>query len=159
MLGALVRVACVSTDLHDASHKTVKSISPGHAIRLVVGWVRHEGEDWAITMRRMNGRLDDAKKAYPVRCWCDRLATIQYKLAWSLARKPSSWALRASSWHPPDTMPHAARGRGRPLCRWDDPLNSFANTAFGKPWIEAAIQNPRQWHASLERFVEFMRYF
>ena len=83
-------------------------------LRLVVGWVRHEGEDWAITMRRMNGRVDDAQKIHPVRCWCDRLATLQYKLAGSLARKPSSWALRASSWHPPDTMPHAARGRGRP---------------------------------------------
>ena len=49
-------------------------------LRLVVGWVRHDGEDWAITMRRMNRRVADAQKVHPIRCWCDRLATVQYKL-------------------------------------------------------------------------------
>ena len=105
----------------------------------------------------MNHRLDVALNIYPVKCWSDRLSALQYKLAGAIVCKPTSWAFRACSWHPPDTMPVAARTRGRPLCRWDDCLNKFSSIHFGKTWIDAATQDPRGWRANLEGFVEFMR--
>ena len=38
-------------------------------LRLIVGWVRYDGEPWADTMRRMNNRVQSALNVLPVRDW------------------------------------------------------------------------------------------
>ena len=122
-------------------------------LRLIVGWVRLDDEDWNVTMRRMNDRVDRALSLYPVRSWRERLAHLQYNFAGQLGQKPESWAHRVSSWSPPSTYPGAGRGRGRPACRWDDHLQKYSIAKFGEPWYVAA-RDRRKWRAQAEGYTQ-----
>ena len=48
-------------------------------LRKMVGWVRVQGEEWDITMRRMKVRVDRALDKYPIMLWKKRIATYLWK--------------------------------------------------------------------------------
>ena len=48
-------------------------------MRTIVGWVRHPGEEWNITMRRMNDRLSNASRQYPIKSWNQKILEMQWK--------------------------------------------------------------------------------
>ena len=43
-------------------------VSQNKMLRLIVGWRRVDGEEWADTMRRMRDRVNDALVHFPIEC-------------------------------------------------------------------------------------------
>ena len=123
-------------------------------LRIVVGWIRVPGEDWAETMRRMRDRVQRALDISKMQDWSKLLVGLKYRLAHVVARCPHSWAHAAATWIPRDSHIEAKRFAGRPARRWDDDLLSFSAETFGKHWIDAAA-SASEW---LPKQPEFFAY-
>ncbi len=78
-------------------------------LRIIVGWVRFDGEGWDVTMRRMAERV-----AVPIEAWSVQLLRRQFRLAARVASDPSGWSPKVSMWRPAETH-MTRRKQGRPL--------------------------------------------
>ncbi|CAE8618526.1 unnamed protein product [Polarella glacialis] len=131
-------------------------------LRSIAGWTRCDSESWSATMSRVNQRVDDAVRLFPVAPWSRQLATRQYHLAIRVAACCESWPAKAVCWHPQSNLDHnntqhqPFRSRGRPRRKWDDFLTAFARNAFPHhaTWVEAA-KDKRNWLANESAFVDF----
>ena len=125
-------------------------------IRRIVGWHRVDDEPWKDTMSRMKNRVSTALSYFPIESWSAQLSRRQFKLAIKLANSPNNWAYKCIKWHPPDTVIHACRSRGRPKCRWDDYLINFNVYYDGhNDWLHS-IQSDVMFASYEETFVQFM---
>ena len=124
-------------------------------LRSLVGWTRVEGEDWAVTMRRMRDKVNKALAIYPVAPWSKQLAKQVYRYSHKIASHPESWPHLVARWHPHD-VEAARRSRGRPRLRWDDLLDKFSMATFGRPWLEAAGEQS-EWLQKENDFVNFIQ--
>ena len=85
--------------------------------------VRHDGEEWSITGRRMKQRLDAALMRRPVAVWSEARGKQRERIIRKAASLESAgivahvfkWALRPNL---PGLLAH--RRPGRPACRWTD---------------------------------------
>ena len=99
-------------------------------LRKIVGWIRHEGEEWEITMRRMKHRVENGLRQFNVKVWSERLSIVRAKFFARLESLPEErWEKLSAKWMPAvvndDSQEyHAFRERGRPLLRWTDNLMS-----------------------------------
>ena len=66
-------------------------------LRLIVGWVRMNGEDWSETMRRMNHRISVALELFPIPPWTEQLAKRQFQFAAKVAAE-QSWVSNTGHW-------------------------------------------------------------
>ena len=116
-------------------------------LRSIVGWIRSPGEDWADTMRTMNGGLQRANDEYPTQAWSQQFASRQFSLADRLARRSDTCPAKAASWDPfksegleGNQCPY--RSVGRPRAKWDDWLKKFSKQAFNSDqWYNVEQQD------------------
>ena len=90
-------------------------------LRKIAGWVRHDGEEWSITGRRMKQRLDAALMRRPVAVWSEARGKQRERIIRKAA--PSEGAgivARVFKWALRPNLPGAHRRPGRPACRWTD---------------------------------------
>ena len=100
-------------------------------LRRIVGWRRIENEDWSISMKRMNDRLDQGQRIFYCEPWSIRFARNQWRYIQHLIKAyPLLWArilfkYNAYTSDDPesDFLPH--RSPGHPRMRWDDHIHSF----------------------------------
>ena len=109
--------------------------------RNIVGWVRHDGEPWDETMRRMRSKVEVALRRCPIENWSTQLFRRQFRLAHRVGNMVDSWPARVCKWHPPTSIPGAKRSQGRPVVRWDDYLRKFAEEEFADDWYVACLDN------------------
>ena len=100
--------------------------------RLIVGWRRVDGEDWADTMRRMRGKIERADELHKTLPWIEEISKQQWRHAAHLATSKCSWPRALTRWTPSGT-----RSRGHPRLRWDDPINEFCRSKLHlRDWLE-----------------------
>ena len=119
-------------------------------LRLVVGWRRCEGEDWADTMRRMRDRIANAMQIFPIEKWSELHYRRLFRFARRSACSDTEWTQKVIVWNPRYTH-GATRARGRPPTRWDDRLQGFARDV---------LHNVSRWYDSVhdgdeDAFVEY----
>ena len=104
-------------------------------LRLIVGWRRIDGEDWAITMHRMKKRISDALSHHKIDDWQDKMLRHRWKFAIHVVQNSKmKWPYELSRWIPArdvsaEYQPH--RLRGRPALRWDDQLHECCGEHVG----------------------------
>ena len=108
-------------------------------LRLIVGWRRISGEDWAETMRRMNARVAAALVQFPMKTWTETIFRHRWRYAAHMVLNAKmKWPRLLAKWIPlsdnyPDKQPY--RPPGRPYLRWDDCLHDFGDAKLGlKHW-------------------------
>ena len=69
-------------------------------LRLIVGWVRFDGEDWSVTMSRMNRRMVFAMSVRECKPWSCQIFKRQFRIATKIFALPNSWAALTSEWTP-----------------------------------------------------------
>ena len=117
--------------------------------RCIVGWVRHDEEDWPTTMRRMRARVDRADRVYPTKPWTETLWSQQWQFVTHLHDSPCSWPRLLATWHP-----HGKRLQRRPFLRWDGHINRFCRLQFScSNWADMRRGNMLR---SVCRFSAFM---
>ena len=95
-------------------------------LRRIVGWSRSPDEPWASTMRRMNEKLDDASRIWPIQGWRERILDARRKQCERIQQMPVHNLTRvAAEWDPllmqdPSSSHVFSRPVGRPRRRWND---------------------------------------
>lgn len=126
-------------------------------LRSIVGWRRVDGEEWVVTMRRMNSRVSYALCQHPIPNWTKQLRSRKFTLASRLAGQ-LGWHFHTTKWLPTEQWWHnfsekPSRKPGRPATRWDDDLNMFAATHLDRnSWIDCAASSP-EWCALQSLFI------
>ena len=123
-------------------------------LRSVTGWVRVQDESWAESMRRVNARVAEALRLFPVKPWTEQLACRKILAGWSFGQCEScSWPAKAIRWNTQFDN-ETYRLLGRPRQKWDDDLEKFAKSSFPQynSWIDAASTG-HEWLAKKQDFV------
>ena len=128
-------------------------------LRLIVGWIRHDGEDWSDTMSRMNRRIAFAMTIWECKPWSWQIFSKQFRVATKIFDQQSSWAAATSTWTPTNEWQQnfstePKRRQGRPSKRWDDNLEKFAMNYFRMSWATAARIRP-EWPFFEQVYVQF----
>ena len=128
-------------------------------LRLIVGWIRHDGEDWSDTMSRMNRRMAFAMTIWECKPWSWQIFRKQFRVATKIFDQPNSWAAATSTWTPTNEWQQIfstepKRRQGRPSKRWDDNLEKFAMNYFRMSWGTAARIRP-EWQFFEQVYVQF----
>ena len=91
-------------------------------MRRIVGWVRHDEEDWHVTGHRMKERLNSAWDSTRVAVWSQARGKQRRRLLEKVANQPAGIVCRVYHWSIRPTVPGqvAYRRPGRPACRWTD---------------------------------------
>ena len=69
-------------------------------LQLIVGWIRHDGEDWSDTMSRMNRRIAFAMTIWECKPWSWQIFSKQFRVATKIFDQQNSWAAATSTWTP-----------------------------------------------------------
>ena len=90
--------------------------------RLIVGWIRHDGEDWSDTMSRMNRRIVFAMTIWECKPWFWQIFSKQFRVATKIFDQQNSWAAATSTWTPTNewqqnVSTEPKRRQGRPSTR------------------------------------------
>jgi hypothetical protein len=128
-------------------------------LRLIVGWIRHDGEDWSDTMSRMNRRIAFAMTIWECKPWSWQIFSKQFRVATKIFDQQNSWAAATSTWTPTNEWQQnfstePKRRQGRPSKRWDDNLEKFAMNYFRMSWGTAARIRP-EWQFFEQVYVQF----
>ena len=131
-------------------------------LRLIVGWRRIDGEDWAITMHRMKKRISDALSHHKIDDWQDKMLRHRWKYAIHVVQNSKmKWPYELSRWIPgrdasAERQPH--RLRGRPALRWDDQLHDFCGEYLGlRHWTDIEHFNRQHLLEFEDRFVAYCK--
>ena len=96
--------------------------------RKIAGWVRYDGEEWEITMKRMNQRVQQGLVQFYVRPWSERIVCARRKYNCRLQNLPKDrWEQLSLQWEPTVVQDNsqeyfAHRFAGRPRLRWTDAI-------------------------------------
>ena len=138
------------------------NIAERRMLRLLVGWVRVDRENWPDTWRRMRTRVDRVLEKFPLRHWHQEIYKRQWILAYRCANmdEEENWCAQAVLWDPTKTQNsehNPRRKQGRPLRKWDDSLNRFCFELFGDVhWTTSARQMTKeQWMRYQKEYLEF----
>ena len=128
-------------------------------LRLIVGWIRHDGEDWSDTMSRMNRRIAFAMTIWECKPWSWQIFSKQFRVATKIFDQQNSWAAATSTWTPTNEWQQnfstePKRRQGRPSKRWDDNVEKFAMNYFRMSWGTAARIRP-EWQFFEQVYVQF----
>ena len=94
-------------------------------LRKIVGWIRHDEEEWKTTGHRMKERLESALRKQRVRPWSERVSEQKSKLVRKMHDMASpSICRQAFAWEPRNThnffgdgtVPSRSVGRPRQRC-------------------------------------------
>ena len=129
-------------------------------LRLIVGWKRLPGEDWAITMHRMKGRLEKADAIYPIASWQECFHRQRWRYAVHVAKdSKSKWMYKLSQYCPDsivDEEVKAHRNPGRPFLRWDDSLHDYCGYEWSmRHWLELENWSKEKALEIEDRYVQY----
>ena len=85
--------------LTKSDHHTVDKLQR-KMFRLIVGWIRHDGEDWSDTMSRMNRKIAFAMTIWECKPWSWQIFSKQFRVATKIFDQQNSWAAATSTWTP-----------------------------------------------------------
>ena len=116
-------------------------------LRLIVGWIRHDGEDWFDTMSRMNRRIAFAMIICECKPWSWQIFSKQFRVATKIFDQQNSWTAATSTWTPTNEWQQhfstePKRRQGRPSKRRDDNVEKYAMNYFRMSWATAARIRP-----------------
>ena len=91
-------------------------------MRRIVGWAKHDEEDWHDAGHRMKERLNTAWSSTRVAVWSQARGKQRRKLIEKVTNRPAGIVCRVYRWSMRPTVPGqlAYRRRGRPACRWTE---------------------------------------
>ena len=112
-------------------------------LRSIVGWAPLVDNDWHELMQKMSRKLKNAQQIFHVRSWIERLLVGRFRFAAKIASGINFWASITSEWYPyqrwqMNCCVEPRRRIGRPVKRWDDQMQSFAQEIFHSSWFQAA---------------------
>ena len=85
-------------------------------LRMIIGWSKCNGQDWADAYRRMNSKVDAAVSRQPIRLWgCTLMAQRRITMQRADQNQTCFWVSIVSKW-----KPAPKRKVGRPRTRWSD---------------------------------------
>ena len=106
-------------------------------LRIIVGWVRYDNEEWNTTVSRMKTKVERAEQIHRMKPWDGLALSQQCKFAIHLLDSKCVWPRKLAAW-----TPESSRPRGRPRLRWDDAVNQLCRSNFGIPsWLQMTTAN------------------
>ena len=129
-------------------------------MRLIVGWTRHAGEDWDITMQRMKDRVQCALDIFPIMTWTESFHRNRWRFAaHAIKSTKSRWTYLLAQWIPcADNYGghHPYRAPGRPRLRWDDSLHAFCQVKLNiRHWCDLEVLSLQEICAKEDEYVEY----